>query len=133
MDIVDFDEGRFVENDLYSGEHKSVLYAVNKIVVIHAAREAELTQEDGKDKAEVAFSIDGESEVMVFFTGSVNLRKILFSGNISFPFRTCLKVVKTGSFMSLKFCNPASRVTDEDAKNLELFIMKQDRRFVSRM
>ncbi len=131
--MIDFDEKQFSENDLFSGEHKSVLYAVNKVIVVHAAREAELSQDDGKDKAEVAFSVDGENEVMVFFTGSVNLRKVLFSNKIAFPFRASLKVVKTGSFMSLKFCDPQSRITDEDTKNLELFMMKQDRRYISRM
>ncbi|MDD4422793.1 MAG: hypothetical protein PHD46_07135, partial [Eubacteriales bacterium] len=65
--------------------------------------------------------------------GSNNLKKVLFSDKIIFPFRACIKVVKTGSFLSLKLCNPTSGVTDEDIKNLELFMMKKDRRFVSRM
>jgi hypothetical protein len=133
MDIRDFDEGQFYNDDIFSGEHKSVLFAVNKVIIIHAAREAELSQEEGRDKAEVAFSVDGEDEVLVYFTGSNNLKKVLFSDKIIFPFRACIKVVKTGSFLSLKLCNPTSGVTDEDIKNLELFMMKKDRRFVSRM
>ena len=120
MDIRDFDEGQFYNDDIFSGEHKSVLFAVNKVIIIHAAREAELSQEEGRDKAEVAFSVDGEDEVLVFFTGSNNLKKVLFSDKIIFPFRACIKVVKTGSFLSLKLCNPQYRDWETDRKSTRL-------------
>lgn len=133
MDIRDFDEGQFYNDDIFSGEHKSVLFTVNKVIIIHAAREAELSQEEGKDKAEVAFSVDGEDEVLVFFTGSEWLRKVLFNEKTTFPFRCIIKIVRMGNLLSFRFTNPSTEITKEDIENMELFRLKQGRNFVNRM
>lgn len=135
--MVDFDETKFKDSDLFAGEHKSVLFAINQVIIIHAVREAEFKKQKEDDnetpKAEVAFSIEGEQDIMVFFTGSEWLRKVLFNEKTTFPFRAIIKVVKKGNFFSFEFTSPSSEVTEKDEENLKLFRLRQDNRYVSRM
>ena len=129
--MVDFDETKFKDSDLFAGEHKSVLFTINKVIIVYATREAELRETTGR--AEVAFSLEGDDEVMVFFTSSDGLKKVLFSDDIEFPFRAIIKVVKKGNFFSFEFTSPSSEVTEKDEENLKLFRLRQDNRYVSRM
>ncbi len=137
MKVVDFNENDFREDDIFAGEHKSVLFAINQVIIIHAVREAEFKKQKEDDnetpKAEVAFSIEGEQDIMVFFTGSEWLRKVLFNEKTTFPFRCIIKIVRMGNLLSFRFTNPSTEITKEDIENMELFRLKQGRNFVNRM